>query len=383
MPTPSTPRFDLTSTNRQPARRRRIAGGIAAALILALIAPAAWLGTRFDLFGRAQAAYDRRQYRDALQMAKDHLARFPNDPTASLMAARCLIRLGKFAEAEDFYRRTDRFEPDDMQARALGLLQENEPRRGRPIYEELLTRRPEDVLALKRLAAVRMGLKQWKAVVDLADRLIAMPAEEVAGKTLAAIAHHELKHYGQSVEAARRVIELDPGLNQMPLPRTLFWNNLAMDLMALGQTEEARGYLERALADSEDAGLMELLGLTYSQQGSRDEAERCWRRAERWDPNNADVCLDLGRLAMSRRRWDEALGFLRRAADRSPEAVEPLYNLGQVYGIMGRHDEAERYRRQADRRRQAQPPSRGGMGGDVDPDSMPERDGVPGPEPAR
>ena len=76
------------------------------------------------------------------------------------------------------------------------------------------------------------------------------------------------------------------------------------------------------------------------------------------DPNNADVCLDLGRLAMSRRRWDEALGFLMRAADRSPEAVEPLYNLGQVYGMMGRHDEAERYRRLADRRRQAQPPSR-------------------------
>ncbi len=316
-------------------------------------------------------------------MAKDHLARFPNDPTASLLAARCLNRLGKFAEAEDFYRRAGRFEADDMQARAMGLLRENEPRRAARIYEELLIRRPEDVLALKRLAAVRMGLKRWKEVLDLADRLIAMPAEEVAGKTLAAIAHHELKHHGQSVDAARRVIELDPGLDRMPLPRTLFWNNLAMDLMALGQTEEARGYLERALADSEDSGLMELLGLTYSQQGLRDEAERCWRRAERWDPNNADVCLDLGRLAMSRRRWDEALGFLRRAADRSPEAVEPLYNLGQVYGMMGRHDEAERYRRLADRRRQAQSPSRGGMGGDVDPDPMPDRDGVPRPEPAR
>ena len=156
------------------------------------------------------------------------------------MAARCLTRLGKVAEAEDFYRRTGRLEPDDMQARAIGLLQEDEPRRAAQVYEELLIRRPEDVLALKRLAAVRMGLKQWNEVLDLADRLIAMPAEEVAGKTLAAIAHHELKHYGQSVDAARRVIELDPGLKRMPLPRTLFWNNLAMDLMALGRTEEAR-----------------------------------------------------------------------------------------------------------------------------------------------
>ncbi len=79
------------------------------------------------------------------------------------------------------------------------------------IYEEILTRRPDDVLALKRLAAVRMGMKQWREVLELADRLIAIPAEEVAGKTLAAIAHHELKHYGQAVDAARRVLELDPG----------------------------------------------------------------------------------------------------------------------------------------------------------------------------
>jgi tetratricopeptide (TPR) repeat protein len=229
-----------------------------------------------------------------------------------------------------------------------------------------------------------MGQQLWRAVLDLAGRLIAIPAEEVAGFTLAAIAHHEMKHYAESVDAGRRVIELDPELKKMPLPRPLFWNNLALDLMALGRTGEARGYLERALAGAEEAGLMELLGLTYSQEGSTNQAERCWRQAERWDPGNADVCLDLGRLALSRQRWDEAVSFLKRAADRSTAAVEPLYNLSQAYRMLGDSAEATRYRRLADQRRQSLPPRRGmGMGEDVAPEDRREGPNSEKPEPAR
>jgi tetratricopeptide (TPR) repeat protein len=355
---------------------------VAAAVVVLTLGSAAWLGTRFDLLGRATSAYNRQQYRTALQAARDHLWLFPNDRRASLMAARCLTRLGRVREAEEHYRRAGLLELEDMQDRAYGLVQAGDPEGSANIYEQLLSRWPDDALALKRLAAVRMGQQHWRAVFDLADRLIASSSEEVAGFTLAAIAHHEWKHYAQAVDASRRVLELDPELKRMPLPRPLFWNNLALDLMALGRTEEARAYLERALAGMEDAGLMELLGLTYSQEGSTDQAERCWRQAERWDPDNADVCLDLGRLALSRQRWGEAVGFLKRAADRSTEAVEPLYNLSQAYRMLGNSEEADRYRRLADQRRRSRPPRRG-MGEDVDPGSLRDGPNRAQPEPAR
>ena len=110
---------------------------------------------------------------------------------------------------------------------------------------------------------------------------------------------------------------------------------------------------------------MELLGLTYSQQGALDEAERCWRQAESWDPKNADVCLDLGRLALSRNQWGEAVSYLKRAADRSTAAVEPLYNLSQAYQMLGNAVEAKRYRQLADERRLASPAPATGMGADA------------------
>jgi tetratricopeptide (TPR) repeat protein len=333
---------------------------------LLLLIPAVWLGTTFDLTGAAQAAYSRHQYRSALYTAQNHLKFFPYDRRASLLAARCLMRLGQSREAEPHYQRAGVLDLDDMQARAVGLLQADEPRQATTVYEEILTRWPENVLALKRLAAVRMGMKQWSDVLELAARLVAIPGQEVAGRTLEAIAHHERKHYPEAISASTRVLELDPDLKTMLLPRTLFWNNLALDLMALGQTEQARVYLTRALLVSDDAGLKELLGTTYSQQGDFDEAEKCWHDAVTLDPKNADAWLDLGRLAMTRHHWKQAEEFLTRASELSVDAVEPLYDLSLVHRMNGNTAAADRFKRLADEKRRSAPPRTGGMGEPVD-----------------
>jgi tetratricopeptide (TPR) repeat protein len=147
------------------------------------------------------------------------------------------------------------------------------------------------------------------------------------------------------------VLELDPDLKRIPLPKALFWKNLATDLMGTGRAEEAREYLNRGLADTEDAGLMELLGLTYFHQGSIDEAERCWRQAIAWNPDNMMASLHLGQLAFSRGEWTEAADLLKRAADQSTTAVAPLYNLSQAYRKLNNLEEADHYKRLADQRR--------------------------------
>jgi tetratricopeptide (TPR) repeat protein len=310
--------------------------------------------------------YERHQYRSALRAAQDHLRWFPKDRRASLMAARCLMRLARAPEAEAFYHLAEPLDHADAHARAYNLVNLNEPKPAALAYEEILMRWPDDALALKRLAAIRMGQERWREVLKVAERLIAIPDEEVAGQTMAGIAYHQLKHFEQAATACLRVLELDANLERMPLPKPLFWNNLALDLIAGGRTEEARGLLTRALADSQNAGLMELLGLTYSQQGAIDEAEKCWRQAESWDPSNADVCLDLGRLALNRKQWNEAVGYLKRASDRSASAVEPLYNLSQAYRMLGDDAAADRYRRLADQRRdQARQAPASGMGADT------------------
>jgi tetratricopeptide (TPR) repeat protein len=357
-----------TSREARPDVRKKLVLGsrrtlrivVGLALVGILFGLSAWFLTRFDSLGRAGTSFEQHQYQSALRAAQNHLRWFPTDRRASLMVARCLMRLGRAPEAEPYYQKAAPLDLADAQMRAYNLVNLNEPKKAALAYEELLTVWPDDVLALKRLAAVRMGMEQWRDVLKIANS-----GEGVAGNTMAAIAHHELRHYDQAITSALRVLELDHDLERMPLPQRLFWNNLAIDLIAVGRTDEARKYLTGALVQSQDAGLMELLGLTYSQQGALDEAEHCWRQAESWDPENADVCLDLGRLSLSRNRWGEAVSFLKRAADLSTEAVEPLYNLSQAYRMLGNAVESERYQRLADQRRRANPAAVTGMGADT------------------
>jgi cytochrome c-type biogenesis protein CcmH/NrfG len=96
---------------------------------------------------------------------------------------------------------------------------------------------------------------------------------------------------------------------------------------------------------------MELLGMTYFQQGELDEAGRCWREATELDPKNADAWLGLGRLAMSRRDYRAAVEAFSHAAECSPEALEPLYSLSQAHRLLNNPEAAEAFRRRADERR--------------------------------
>ncbi len=339
------------SSKRQRGQLRLVIGWTAIIVALTTLGGAAWFFTHFDPLGRARTAYERHQYRTALRAARDYLNVFHGDPNASLMAARCLTRLGKAAEAEVFYQRAGPLESDDMHDRAEGLLKADEPRLAARVYEIMLEQRPNDGKTLKRLAFVLLSLKQWTAALRLTDRLTAMPSEEISGLTMAAIAYHESKDFDRATNVSLRVLELDPNLKRIALPKALFWKNLATDLMGTGRAEEAREYLNRGLATTQDAGLMELLGLAYFQQGSTDEAERCWRQAIAWNPDNMMASLHLGRLALSRGEWTEAANLLKRAADRSTTAVAPLYNLSQVYRKLGNFKEAEHYKQLAEQRR--------------------------------
>ncbi len=137
---------------------------------------------------------------------------------------------------------------------------------------------------------------------------------------------------------------------------------LAHDLIAQHRITEARGHLERAaLAGGEDAGILELLGVCCEQEGALEKAEEYWRRAVALDSKNSAALLDLGRLAISARRLDEAVSLLERAAELSPGSIDPVYNLSRAYRLKGDIARARQFEDLAEQLRQSEPP-RGSMG---------------------
>jgi Flp pilus assembly protein TadD len=149
-----------------------------------------------------------------------------------------------------------------------------------------------------------------------------------------------------------RVLALDPELKQMPLkPRSMFWIDWAANLLTIGRTEEARRLLVRALGEGENATVADLLGQAYYLQGEFDEAEKYWRLALEWDESRFGTWWRIGKLELQRGRLAEALEPIRRAAALQPKAAGPLYSLSLIFRRLGRKDEADRLKEQADRLR--------------------------------
>jgi tetratricopeptide (TPR) repeat protein len=336
-------------------RTVRITVGVGAVVLVAWTGWLGWLAFQARRsWNEAQEAFQAGRYATALDAATAVLRTRPTALEASLLAARCLMRLGRIAEAEDYFRRAGQLALEDQRARAQALLEHGQIDRAIPVLLEVLRLDPDDPDAVRSMAAIHQARGEYALAEVLAKRLIQSPAGELVGQGLLGTIYHDMADRGKSsplaaIQALERVLELDPELVRCPIqPKRLFWEFLARDLLAEGRTAEARKHLTKALASGEDAGLLELLGRTHWSEGQLDQAERCWQRALELDPSLSDTWIELGQLALRKDRAAEAVRYLTRASELSPNSVNPLYKLIQAHRRLGQHNEADAIQQRLD-----------------------------------
>ncbi len=209
-------------------------------------------------------------------------------------------------------------------------------------YEQILARWPENVTALRRLAAVMLTENNFPQLEALAERLIQSPGGASLGYTLRGVVAHNDKNREGAIAAFEHVLEVDPSLKEMPLPQDVFWSYLAEDLIKMGRTEEAGRYLNRVLSENPNAPLINTLGRAYMQQGSLDDAERCFRQAAEWEPGSYLPHYNLGKIELQRHRLDAARQHLERARQLAPRQLDVLHALVTAYRLLGQRDNADR-----------------------------------------
>ena len=338
---------------------RRLVRAVGRALVLVgLLVPIGWDEIRSGTLreSAATAAAARGDQATALGLALTQLRWHPWSRSAALEAARCLSRLDHAEWAEPYYHRVglDRLDVADLQIRALGLFRANRRDEAVAAFDAILARDPTNILALRRLAAVRIAQAASGEALALASRLIALPDGVVIGHTLAGTIHHDIGDTEHAVAEFLEVLTLDPSLSQMPLtPRSTFWTYLGQDLLTLGRADEARTHLERGLTEGNNAILAAMLASSYRQLGNLDAAERWWRAAAGWNRDLPGPWLGLGRLALQRGQPAAALEPLARAAALSPHDPAPAYSLSLAHRRLGDGAEADRLQRQADQLRDA------------------------------
>jgi tetratricopeptide (TPR) repeat protein len=311
------------------------------AILVALIPVTVWNVTRSDAIVEARKSYTRGDFASCLQHSLDYLNRRPWSHEAALLAAHCLNRLDYAEPAEAYYERAGTLSLNDLQIRAYGLARGPHPEHAIPVFDEILARSPDNISAMRRLAAVLLAQNQTGELLKLAEKLEHTSYGAVIGSTLRGVAYHNDHNPQQAVLAFKRVLELDPQLREMPIGRTLFWQHLADDMVECGRIDDARQVLVQALAQTSDPSLLNRLGRTYFLQGDLENAERSFHQAVALDPNQYEAYVELAKVAIQRRDRQEALKLLNQARALAPQGQNVLYSLVSVYRQLGRTSEAE------------------------------------------
>jgi Flp pilus assembly protein TadD len=119
-------------------------------------------------------------------------------------------------------------------------------------------------------------------------------------------------------------------------------------LLAEGLAHRKEGHSDQAIAafrEAADRGVPDahlLLGILLREGGDTAGAEREYREAERINPENGQVLLEMAKMLMPRGDLNGALIRLKKAAELMPATPAVHYQLAIVYRRLGKNDEAER-----------------------------------------
>jgi len=121
------------------------------------------------------------------------------------------------------------------------------------------------------------------------------------------------------------------------------WNNLGILAAREGNTDEAIGFFQKALAlNPEHAVALQNLGNAYRQKKDWDAARKTLEHALALSPDDAEANYGLGMVYAQLNDTSRANEFLQKALAARPAYPEALNNLGILYLRTGRSEEAKK-----------------------------------------
>jgi tetratricopeptide (TPR) repeat protein len=150
---------------------------------------------------------------------------------------------------------------------------------------------------------------------------------------LFALASYHVTESPLSGLALRNLREADPESPRVQLAEGLLYRKQ-------GKTAEATAAFQHAAERGvPDAHL--LLGILYKENGDYEAAEREYREAEKLNPGNGQVMLEMGKLLFARGELEQARIRFEKAAEFMPGAPAVHYQLGLVYRRLGQSEKAQ------------------------------------------
>ncbi|MGO9953191.1 MAG: tetratricopeptide repeat protein [Dissulfurispiraceae bacterium] len=158
-----------------------------------------------------------------------------------------------------------------------------------------------------------------------------MHLKEIVDKALACHRIGNLKEARLGYEAA---VNLAPKTSDL-------WHLLGKIALQEGRDEDAIPLIVKAIGlNDRDPQYHASLAIAYQNRGRNIEAIKAAQNAVALDPENIAALNAIGNALAEERDYDQAAGFFLRAIDISPSIPEIRVNLGNLYSIQGKNEEA-------------------------------------------
>ena len=303
----------------------------------------------------------------------DLLTNHPHLLSAEMLLMEAYLSSGRPSEAAAVVREQIRFYPQSADAYyRLGLIlsQQNKSDEARAAFEKVLELAPGNLMAINQLVDLDIKKKDFDSGLARAEaELNRTPPPAVAyfmkGKVYAA----EGK-FDQAESPLLKALELDPDslgtynllistylaankisqavhylealLSKNP-KQTEAWISLALSYEKAGNFDKARDAYEKALSLNPDsaAALNNLAALCAERFNQLDRAYELAEKARSLEPVNAAIADTLGWILYKQHHYQEALRWIREAAEKVPDDPEIQFRLGVTSYMMGRPQEAK------------------------------------------
>ncbi|KAF0191634.1 MAG: hypothetical protein FD167_6037, partial [bacterium] len=254
----------------------------------------------------------------------------------SLASVRTYYRNLDFQDDITFFNALLRASPKHLKATyALGQCYEDKnPAKAEAYFKRAIEIAPNHAPVYAMLAGLYLNQDRDTEVLPLVNKAISLsPSLDTAHRVLARY-YKKNQDYKKSAEAFLIAINNSP-------PNARLEQELAVVLSSLGETEQTKIHLKKAIAlDPYFAEPLVNLARIARREAREVEAKELLTKALKLEPNNADANNLWGAALLAQGNLCEAKVYLTKAVSFDKELAEAHSNLGVAYAQMNLYNQA-------------------------------------------
>jgi tetratricopeptide (TPR) repeat protein len=247
------------------------------------------------------------------------------------------MRQGKKAEAADLNGQILKQDPNDNDAKGLAatfLLDKGEVARAITELQAVVTRSPDNPVARYNLGRAHAARGEYEQARQQFTKAIELRPDYIMARLALAQLQVMRGEYDAALKTAEQILQIDRG----SVNARLIESAALMGMRKFGDSRSLLDSMLKVNPNSPDVHFQ--MGLVDLAENKYKDAEEAFRRTYQLNPANPRGLMGRVETAMAQNKPDQALGMLHTEADKSPNNLDLRLAIGNIAVRAGKYDDA-------------------------------------------